>query len=183
MAAELFWILTLLILYQRCMRTKRCLRSLTMHLQIKVRISGERERERGRESERDRKIYIQWNSVTCPLGECTGGHSAHANWVIYTCTAALVFSLSSSLHDTTVKSLSCEHLTDLLCYIIPEHHLESPLATASNILENKSAKQIINPCIYKFTCRESWWHIQSWNLNIQRCLCQILEMFLIRLNL
>ncbi len=71
---------------------------------------------------------------------------------VYSCS---FFPLSSSLHDTTVKSLSCEHLTDLLCYIIPENRLESCLATASNSLEIKSAKQIINPCIYKFTCKES----------------------------
>lgn len=41
-----------------------------------VEISGEREGVgKGRERERE----IQWNSVTAPLGECTGGHSAHAN--------------------------------------------------------------------------------------------------------
>lgn len=73
MAAELIWLFTH-ILYQRRLCTKRNLRSLTMCLEIQVEISGERG---GREKEREREI--QWNSVTAPLGECTGGHSAHAN--------------------------------------------------------------------------------------------------------
>ncbi len=49
-----------------------------MHLEIKVEIQ-ERERKGGRESEREEEDIYTVEFCDWSLGECTGGHSAHAN--------------------------------------------------------------------------------------------------------
>lgn len=45
--------------------------------------------KRGREIEKAIGTYI---SETGPLSKCTGGHGAHVNWVMYTCTSAFLSS-------------------------------------------------------------------------------------------